>query len=60
MGEVEKRNFVKNLLIDVKEGEFYRVEIITGIGVVAYMSDSSKVEKGFAFTNPIWIENKTY
>ena len=37
-------------------GEFYRVEVITGTGVVAYISDESKIEKGFAFTNPIWIE----
>ncbi len=56
MGEVGKRNYTKNLLLDVKPGEFYRVEVITGIGVVAYMSDTTKVEKGFAFTNPIWIE----
>jgi len=56
MGENEKRRFVKDMYIDVKPGEFYRVEMITGLGVVAYMSNHAKVEKGFAFTNPIWIE----
>lgn len=56
MGELESSNFVKNLLIDVKPGEFYRVEMITEIGVVAYLSNPGRIEKGFAFTNPIWIE----
>lgn len=55
-GECDKRNFTKNLYLDVMPGEFYRVEVITGTGVVAYISDESKIEKGFAFTNPIWIE----
>lgn len=56
MGDVEKRNFCKNIMIDINPGEFYRIEMITRIGVVAYMSNPNKVEKGFAFTNPIWIE----
>ncbi len=56
MGENEKRRFVKHLYIDVQPGEFYRVEMVTGMGVVAYMSNHEKIEKGFAFTNPIWIE----
>lgn len=55
VGENEKRNFVKTMYIDVKPGEFYRVEVVTGIGVISYTSDSKKLEKGFAFTNPIWI-----
>ena len=56
MGELEKRNFEKNIFLDVKPGEFYRVEVITEVGVVTYMADSDKIEKGFAYTNPIWIE----
>lgn len=56
MGDMEKRNFVRNLYIDVAAGEFYRVEVVTGVGVVAYMADENRLEKGFAFTNPIWIE----
>lgn len=55
IGEVEKRNLVKNLYVDVAPGEFYRVEVITGVGVVAYMADVNRLEKGFAFTNPIWV-----
>ena len=56
IGELEKRNFVKNLYVDVTAGEFYRVEVVTGVGVVAYMADVKRLEKGFAFTNSIWID----
>lgn len=56
IGETEKRNFVKNLYVDVRIGEFYRVEVITSVGVVAYMADANRLEKGFAFTNPIWVD----
>lgn len=56
IGELEKRNFVKNLYVDVTAGEFYRVEVVTSVGVVAYIADVKRLEKGFAFTNPIWID----
>lgn len=55
LSEVEKRNCVIDLFLDVAPGEFYRVEVRTAIGVVAYMSNPNRIEKGFAFTNPIWI-----
>lgn len=55
-GENEKRVFTKKIYLKVQPGEFYRAEVITGFGVVAYMADSNKLEKGYAFTNPIWIE----
>lgn len=58
VGEAEKRNYVKTLYIDVKPKEFYRAEVVTATGVVAYMADRTKPEKGFAFTNPIWIEEE--
>lgn len=56
IGENEKRHYSKNIYLDVAPGEFYRVEAVTGVGVVAYIADRDKIEKGFAFTNPIWIE----
>lgn len=46
---------LRRIYMDVTPGEFYRVEVITGVGVVAYVADATKIEKGFAFTNPIWI-----
>lgn len=55
-GENDKRNYTKNIYLDVTPGEFYRAEVVTGVGVTAYTADRDKVEKGFAFTNPIWIE----
>jgi len=56
IGENDKRKFTKNIYLDVVPGEFYRVEVVTGVGVVAYTADRDKLEKGFAFTNPIWID----
>jgi len=56
IGENDKRNYTKYIYLDVAPGEFYRVEAVTGVGVVAYTADRDKIEKGFAFTNPIWIE----
>lgn len=58
IGEDEKRNFVKQIYLDVAAGEFYRAEVITGLGVTAYLADPEKIEKGFAFTNPVWIESR--
>lgn len=51
-----KRIYTKNIYLNVTPGEFYRAEVVTGVGVTAYTADRDKVEKGFAFTNPIWIE----
>lgn len=56
LGESEKRCFTQKMYLKVKPGEFYRAEVITRFGVVAYMADKNKYEKGYAFTNPVWIQ----
>lgn len=55
VGETEKRFYTRNIYRTVKSGEFYRVEVVTSLGIVSYLADSSKIEKGFAYTNPVWI-----
>ncbi len=55
LGESEKRLFSKSIYLKVKPGEFYRADVFTSFGVVPYMADNNKIEKGYAFTNPIWI-----
>lgn len=55
-GEAERRYFQKEYYTEVEEGEFYRLEVITEFGIVAYEKDKLTQDKGFAYTNPIWIE----
>lgn len=44
--------------LNVTDGEFYRVEVITKYAAISHDVNNSKTEKGFAYTNPIWIEKK--
>lgn len=55
-GEAEKRYFEKEFFCEVNIGEFYRVEVISSFGIVAYSKEKLEQDKGFAYTNPIWIE----
>ena len=55
-GEAEKRYFEKEFFREVNIGEFYRVEVISSFGIVAYSKEKLEQDKGFAYTNPIWIE----
>lgn len=57
-GDAEKRLFEKEYYMNVEEGSFYRVEVITEFGIVAYSNEKVVQDKGFAYTNPIWIECK--
>jgi hypothetical protein len=53
---VERRRFEISFKLTVSHGEFYRVEAFTEFGAVAFDPGAQKQEAGFAFTNPIWIE----
>jgi hypothetical protein len=52
----ERRRFKVSFELTVSPGEFYRVEAFTEFGTVAFDPGARKQEAGFAFTNPIWIE----
>lgn len=55
-GEDDRRHCEKECYLEMQAGEFYRVEVITAFGIVAYDAQKVEQDKGFAFTNPIWIE----
>ncbi len=57
-GEVERRYFQKEYYTDIEDGEFYRIEVITEFGIVAYDQEKLIQDKGFAYTNPIWVEKQ--
>lgn len=46
-------NFSK--YINVEAGEFYRVEVVTKYAAISHEKKNKEHEKGFAYTNPIWI-----
>lgn len=57
-GEADKRYYEKVQYLDVQAGEFYRIEVITKFGIVAYDHQKLEQDKGFAYTNPIWINKE--
>lgn len=57
-GEADKRHCSIERYMEVRDGEFYRVEVITAFGIVAYDLEKVEQDKGFAYTNPIWIEQR--
>ncbi|MCL1916757.1 MAG: CehA/McbA family metallohydrolase [Peptococcaceae bacterium] len=57
-GETEGTLWEKDWHFDVAPGEFYRVEVLSEMGTASYNRDLKKQEKGFAFSNPIWVEDE--
>ena len=55
-GEAERTLWVKDWYFHVEPGEFYRLEAVSKMGVASYNKELKTQEKGFAFSNPIWVE----
>lgn len=54
----ENEKNLKNveLIIPIQKGDIYRVEVIAEIGVVSLCAENKFYDRGFAFSNPIWIK----
>lgn len=59
MSKEERRVFNIIWYTEISPDEFYRVEVVSEKGAVAHDPAKSEQEKGFAFTNPIWIESES-
>ncbi|WP_368654186.1 CehA/McbA family metallohydrolase [Ornithinibacillus sp. 4-3] len=55
VGKSERRFWKEVCYMDVSPNEFYRLEVVTAFGIVAYDAEANIQDKGFAYTNPIWI-----
>ncbi|MCL1853425.1 MAG: CehA/McbA family metallohydrolase [Peptococcaceae bacterium] len=55
-GEAERTLWEKDWYFYVTPGEFYRIEVLSEMGIAALSRESEKQKKGFAFSNPIWVE----
>ena len=55
IGDQDKFNYQLNSLISVEKNEIYRVEVIAKVGAVTVIPESDSYDRGFAYSNPIWI-----
>lgn len=54
--ENDRRHFIMDSIKPVKANEIYRVEVVASVGIASLNQDDGAYDKGFAYTNPIWVK----
>ena len=54
----ERTVWIKDWYFYAEPGDFYRAEVISGQNLAGFNGSERTEEKGFAYTNPIWMEER--